>query len=335
MDLFTPVVPEPDLHPNFRALVDSFSRGDRAVLADWADGFVDRDGKFVREFQTTFNSGFWELYLFACCKGLGFRVNFDFASPDFVIDNFFNEFCVEAVIASNARGEKPEWERDMKKRPNETDLEAILRTATIRLSNSIHSKRRKYLDSYARLAHVKRRPFVIALAPFEQPDFWAHNDHAIRQVLYGYDRVGADGGHIFKEVVEKAPGVPIEMGLFTAPKMPEISAVIYSNTATISKLHALSREPDDMMFFASLHFNAKGSEPILWKSSKANYRESLLDGLYVFHNPHARYPLPFAYFNHDDVTQATLLPGQRVPRYKCRHGHLIQRSTFRVRARPD
>lgn len=29
------------------------------VLSDWARGFEDRDGKFVEEFQTTFNSAFW------------------------------------------------------------------------------------------------------------------------------------------------------------------------------------------------------------------------------------------------------------------------------------
>ncbi len=266
MDLFTPVVPEGELHPNFRALIGNFSPGDRAVLAEWADGFVDRDGKFVTEFQTTFNSGFWELYMFACCKELQFHVNFDFVSPDFVIDNFHNEFCIEAVIASNARGDQPEWKRDVKRRPKQPDLEAVLRTV--------------------------------------------------------------------RSSVEKAPGVAIELGLFAGTKMPEVSAIVYSNTATMSKLHALSREPDEMMFFASLHFNAKGSEPILWKSTKANYRESLLDGLYVFHNPYATYPLPFRYFNHNDITQATLLPGQRVPRYKCRHGHLIQRSSFRVRPRP-
>jgi len=334
MDLFTPVVPEGELHPNFRALIGNFSPGERAVLAEWADGFVDRDGKFVTEFQTTFNSGFWELYMFACCKELQFHVNFDFVSPDFVIDNFHNEFCIEAVIASNARGDQPEWKRDVKRRPKQPDLEAVLRTATIRLSNAIHSKRKKYLESYAALAHVTGRPFVLAVAPFEQPNFWAHNDHAIRQVLYEYDRVGADGEHVFRSSVEKAPGVAIELGLFAGTKMPEVSAIVYSNTATMSKLHALSREPDEMMFFASLHFNAKGSEPILWKSTKANYRESLLDGLYVFHNPYATYPLPFRYFNHNDITQATLLPGQRVPRYKCRHGHLIQRSSFRVRPRP-
>jgi hypothetical protein len=38
------------------------------VLTDWARGFIDRDGKFVKEFQTTFNSCFWELYVYAVLK---------------------------------------------------------------------------------------------------------------------------------------------------------------------------------------------------------------------------------------------------------------------------
>ncbi|HVV00233.1 MAG TPA: hypothetical protein VHH88_02655 [Verrucomicrobiae bacterium] len=66
MDLFTPVVSEKELHHNFTRMLGADSAADRAVVSEWAVGFVDRDGKFVREFQTTFNSGFWELYIFAC-----------------------------------------------------------------------------------------------------------------------------------------------------------------------------------------------------------------------------------------------------------------------------
>lgn len=44
---------------------------EREVLSGWASGFRDRDGKFVKEFQTTYNSSFWELYLFAAFKDLG------------------------------------------------------------------------------------------------------------------------------------------------------------------------------------------------------------------------------------------------------------------------
>jgi hypothetical protein len=329
MDLFTPLVDQDALHPNFRALTDKHSAADRAVLEQWADGFRDRDGKFVREFQTTFNSSFWELYIFACCKELGFRVNLDFRSPDFVVDNFQNEFCIEAAIASNAIGESAEWERDLKKvQPNPED---VLDTAVIRLSNAIDTKHKKYLSAYHTLSHVENRPFVLAIAPFEQPYFWAHNDHAIRQVLYAYDRVGPTGEHLFRSSITKPSGASVDLGLFTSGKMAEISAILFSNTATISKLYALNQDEDALMFFTALQFNAHGSKPILQNFSKKDYRESLLDGLYVFHNPHAWHPLPFAYFNHEDITQGNLLFGDPVPRYKCKHQHLIQRSSMWIR----
>jgi hypothetical protein len=327
VDLFTPLFAEKQLHPNFRPLLKKRSAANRAILDKWAGGFADRDGKFVQEFQTTFNSAFWELYIFACCKELGFNVNFRFSSPDFVIDNFHNEFCIEAVIASNAQDEVAEWERDLKVRP---DPEDVLKTATVRLSNAIHTKYAKYQDSYKTMEHVKKRPFVIALGPFEQPYFYIQNDHAIRQVLYSYDRIGVGGKHLFKRTVNKARGAPIELGLFTSAQMPEISAVLFSNTATMGKLDALNAEMNELMFFSALRFNTRGSQPFLQKASKVDYRESLLDGLYVFHNSYALYPLPSRYFDHPDITQGILFPGETVPRYKCRHGSLIQRSCFRA-----
>ena len=63
-----------------------------------------------------------------------FNLDFAFHSPDFVINDFYREFCNEAVTASNARREEAEWERDLQARP---DLEAVLDTAVIWLSNAI------------------------------------------------------------------------------------------------------------------------------------------------------------------------------------------------------
>ena len=332
MDLFTPVVEQKLMHPNFQRLLSKHASADREVLIDWVTEFRDRDGKFVKEFQTTFNPGFWELYLFACCKNLGFKVNLKFSSPDFVIENFLNEFCIEAVTASNAVGEAAEWERDLKTR-KEPDPEEVLLTASIRLSNAIQSKHSKYLKQYQRLKHVQGKPFILAVAPFEQPYFFAQNDHAIRQVLYGYDRKLSDGTFKYTETIRKKSGSPIPMGIFKDNRMAEISAVIFSNTATMSKIHALNEENSSLMFFSALRFNHHGHEAFLENCAKADYRESLLDGLYVFHNPHARIPLAFDTFNHDDIAQGTLLSGHSVPRYKCKHGHLMQRSSLTIRPR--
>lgn len=85
MDIFTPIVEENKLHPHFLKIIQEPDIFAKKVLLEWADGFVDRDNKFVLEFQTTFNSSFWELYLFACLKELNLQVDFSYYSPDFVV----------------------------------------------------------------------------------------------------------------------------------------------------------------------------------------------------------------------------------------------------------
>ncbi|WFU14468.1 hypothetical protein [Bradyrhizobium sp. CB3481] len=100
LDLFTPVTTDDKLHPNFRRTLDPGAAGVRAVPNGWADGFEDRDSKFVREFRTTYNSFFWELYLFAVLNELDIAVDFSHTAPDFVTHGL--PLAIEATIASHA-----------------------------------------------------------------------------------------------------------------------------------------------------------------------------------------------------------------------------------------
>jgi len=107
MDLFTPVVERTKLHRNFLHAAEVATEYDRAVLESWARGFADRDGKFVHEFQTTFNSSFWELYLFACLKELGLPPDFAHHAPDFVVPTGPLPLVIEALgglLSCPARG---------------------------------------------------------------------------------------------------------------------------------------------------------------------------------------------------------------------------------------
>ena len=109
-NLFRLVVPPKDCHLTFARLWHQRNPWNECVLTEWAMGFQDRDHKFVKEFQTTFNSSFWELYLFACLKHVGFAVDFDHHAPDFVVSKGDDTVCIEAVIASHAEGTTPEWD---------------------------------------------------------------------------------------------------------------------------------------------------------------------------------------------------------------------------------
>lgn len=64
LDLFKIQVKEDELHPNFIEITKDKYPYARDLLQSWTEGFIDRDNKIVKEFQTTFNSSFWNyIYL--------------------------------------------------------------------------------------------------------------------------------------------------------------------------------------------------------------------------------------------------------------------------------
>lgn len=48
-------------------------------------GVRERDGKFVHEFQLSFESSFWVLYLHAAPRSWGLRPDMSIHPPDFVV----------------------------------------------------------------------------------------------------------------------------------------------------------------------------------------------------------------------------------------------------------
>jgi len=340
MDLFTPVDDPKKLHKNFLNLIAEPEDYARNVLLNWAEGFIDRDGKFVKEFQTSFNSSFWELYIFACLKELGFVVDFSYERPDFVVNNEEISFCIEASIASSAFDTPDEWEADYSPETiKNLDKGNIVDFATIRLSNTLTAKYKKFINDYSRLEHVKGKPFLIAIAPFEQPFSYLQNEQAIRRVLYGFDKFIYEEfperneriilGQEYLDSITKPNGSKIPLGYFVKGMMNEISAVIFSNTATFGKVRALSNDPGDL-FFESIRYNDFGLKPIHTILPKKEYRETLLDGLHIFHNPLAEHPINFHLFNREEITHHNFDMRKGIPLVRTHHGSLFQRSTFKL-----
>jgi hypothetical protein len=310
MQLFQPIVPEERFHPNFRNLLTIANGFDLDVLTDWASGFVDRDGKFVEEFQTSFNSCFWELYLFAVLKKYGMDVDFSHASPDFVVPD--PGFSIEAVVALHAQDAVPEHAHPRGEPP--PDLNAFNFRAMIRLSNSLTTKHRAFQNSYSKMDHVRDRPFIVALAHFDQPYSFLASQRPIEAVLHGYyvdeeryiatsGREGRLEGQALHEVV-KGNGSPVPLGIFTTPSHREISAVMFNACASKGKVRALSRDPADNSVFTAVRYNPASHKPHVIQRTKRDYSESLLDGLRVYHNPFADHPADPAWFRHPAVFQA-------------------------------
>jgi hypothetical protein len=54
MNLFEDIAPKNEQHPIYQLIKADEYAPERAVLQSWAEGFEDRDNKFVFEFQTSF-----------------------------------------------------------------------------------------------------------------------------------------------------------------------------------------------------------------------------------------------------------------------------------------
>lgn len=331
IDLFK-IVTKNKLHPNFENLLHPKYKLVREVLESWSEGFEDRDNKFVKQFQETFNSMFWELYLYQCLRILKMDIDFSKQSPDFIVKSpYGNEFIIEAVITNGTDGDKYHYEKDRKR-----TYEELINFASIRILNSIYEKYKHYIgigdkykkSKYADLEHVKGKPFVIAIAPFEQKAFFIQNNQAINLVLYG-QRIKTEineNEEIVAEFVnineiQKNENTLLEIGLFTNDKYKEISAVIFSTTATFSKAVACS---DANCVIKSNTFHIEEGR-ISKEVINEMYFESLLDGLQIHRNPFAEIPLDLKEFSNYEISSYSYNPKEKIVEINQNNNTLVSR----------
>jgi hypothetical protein len=348
LDLFTPVVDVARQHVNFRQIVARGAKRELDVLNSWASGFVDRDGKFVHEFQTTFNSAFWELYLHAVLRELGASVAFEFERPDFVVDGRLGSLAIEATITNQPDGHAPE-SAGLDETLLNTPRRDLIDLACIRLAQAITEKHRKwqgYTDTkgklktgYSALAHCKDRPYVIAVAPFEQPFHYTQGDLAITRVLYGYDQpvlVRLDEtvrviGEEWATTITKPNSAEIPLGFFASDAMKQVSAVVFSCLATYGKVQALSEQNDPYKFFWHSRLGMP-LERFFEVTPQAKYREGLLDGLHLFLNPFAERPIDPDLWADAGVAIHAYDPTERESGVWLADGHLFGRFVMGVSA---
>ena len=149
LDLFKKIddLAEEALHEKYVFLRDSIqSENERKILTDWTEGFVDRDNKIIKEFQTTFHSSFWEFYLHSLLKELNCQIDFSKDRPDFIVTSPF-KFYIEAVVSNIKSGGRAEKTRNvddvltMIVPPNKNlEFGAELDEAIVRNSNAIVSQ---------------------------------------------------------------------------------------------------------------------------------------------------------------------------------------------------
>lgn len=343
MDLFSTKIATNKLNENFKLICkDPKLAPVREVLQSWARGLQQRSGektKFVNEFQTTFNSALWELYLNEMFIRLGYSVDYTKDSPDFYVTTPSGyKFNVEAMVSD--RPHKPPV-------GNIFSESKFKHQSTLKLLGKIKDKHDIFTGikgkkfPYSTMEHVVDKPFVLALAPFDSDLSLTQNNVIINRVLFGIDEPSmrdlAKNQQRKVSSIKKNDHTEIPLGIFTNDSYKEISAVIFSTMGTFGKAvvqsgiqryiratryralninnfiayegmgnegsHSKKIGPEHYLKTKRYFYNNEVVGADIELCHSRDYTETHFDGLHVYYNPNATVPLDKSIFFPPEITQ--------------------------------
>lgn len=203
----------------------------------------------------------------------------------------------------------------------------------------------------------------MAIAPFDQHLTHQQNNMAVNRVLFGIEPPTNLNDELQRiDCLFKDNGARVDLGLFANDNYKDISAVIFSTTATFSKALVQKpfkgsvratryREMSMAVFLANEGRQALGTTKIklaenhevfrtrltdgemvygtdLHLCDASQYTESHLDGLHIYYNPFADFPLNPAMFSAQEVTHNYYDKEQNLPYAIHNDGALVSRETF-------
>lgn len=309
VDLFTPVVAEEKLHEAFRLVRNHGNWSPaRAILSEMMRHFVDMDGNFVEQFQTTaFDARLWELYLYAYLLEDGLYVTRPDPAPDFCVQVGRKTAFIEAVTVNPTHGEainKPSAEKPILRNTEEV-VDLLKGKMPIKFGSALYSKLKKKTP-YWTLKNVDKHPLIFAIADFHEPQSMTWSSSALFEYLYGvrheftYDKNGQLIISALKIDMHKHEKKEIPSGFFFLPDAENVSAVLFTASGTLSKFNRIGRLagfgiPNMQLIrsgFCHDHSqNAALPKPFVQKIESGECDETWGEGLSMFHNPSAKYPV--------------------------------------------
>lgn len=292
MDLFNAIIPEDKQHHGYKIIANEprFEAG-RSIINEIANSFVDNDGHFVREFQSVnFNARLWEMYLHVYLHTQGLQIHNNHAAPDFEVDYFDEKYFIEAVTVNPSGNPArpdlppPEDHKDI--------VERLSDYMPIKFGSPLFSKlKHKYWEQ----KHVKDHSLIFAIHDYHNDNSMTWSRTALSEYLYGARARIVDGKPELEKIeFHEWDGKRIPSGFFSQEGAENISAVLFSNQATIPKFNRMGKiaglgSEDVTMLRQGFLYNPEGLHPIPFSKNvdDPDYEESWSDGLVMFHNPNA------------------------------------------------
>jgi hypothetical protein len=307
-EIFIPVVVDDALHPYFRALIsEERFEAARNLIREIVYSYKDPDGHYIKEFQTNgFDARLWELYLYVFLHNEGFEFIQGNPSPDFHLSKFGNEYLIEAVTVNPSQDPK----RPDAATPTNDDeaMKLADNYLPIKFGSPLFSKMKK---EYWNFTHVKGKPFILAIHDYHMTGSMTWSRVGLSEYLYGFrTRIHKDESGVDTQMIERIEqhewnGKVIPSSFFSQPGTENVSAVLFSNAATITKFNRMGKlaglgSQNVKMIRKGLMFdpspNALRPKEFTFDVDSPEYEESWFDSIVMFHNSRALIPVDPAAF---------------------------------------
>jgi hypothetical protein len=326
-EILSPCVASQKLHPHFIYLTeDDFQSGARGLIKELSYAFKDLDGNYKKDFQTTgFYGRLWELYLYAFFYESRFDIKDEAPVPDFTLQGPTGKIAVEAVTVNPTDGVKPPQPTTP-----EEELELNKDYMPVKWSSPLYSKLKM---RYWQKETAAGTPLIFAIHDFHGPNSMSWSKPALSDYLFGIrcDEEGNDhpnNSHTYN-------GRTIPSGFFNLPDSENISAVIASSEATLSKFNRMgtiagfhTRETHIIRTGALLDLETMKFLPFSHPIEEGKRTETWASGIWIYHNPNAKHPLDPDTFH--DAMNVFLKEGQRMHLSSQKH-HVIRSRTTVIR----
>lgn len=283
--------------------LETFSAA-RGIIEPMMRWYEDADGNFVEQFQTTgFDARIWELYLFATFSEMGYSIDRTHAIPDFICTSPMATFCVEATTVNATRDRSGTIVPEPEVSTSE-EMDAYLNGyMPIKYGSALTSKLAK---KYWERPYIAGKPLLFAVQDFSSPQSMIRTRSAFERYISGYAldwERNADGTlriHPRKIESHRWGAKVIPSGFFELPDAENISAVAFSNSGTISKFNRMgllagfgSQRLRLVRIGTAVDHDPNATEPINFRHlvNDPDYDETWCEGLDVWHNPKAKYPI--------------------------------------------
>lgn len=273
----------------------------KVMMEELAHWFDDPDGIYIRGLQgNEFNSRLFELYLQVMFHEQDFEIDRSHNYPDYLIEKAGKKISVEAVTINEP--ELPEEKEKYSRFPGKEEyplfcaaIESLMPFKFSRvLQKKVGHKPEPDNLNYWDLPHTKGLPFIIAIQDYTQFISTNSTSLSMQEFLYGLNINEGEVKQIERHHFENRT---IKSNFFGHPNNKHVSAILLSTGATLPKFNRMGRiaglkSPNSFAMVEGMRTDKNAIvEPFVAFAEHPSYKESWSDGIFIFHNPNAIYPL--------------------------------------------